>query len=88
MRVLVAVAAVLSASLAMVLPADARQQKKARSHDYSAARAHKSDYQYAKRAREDAHDCVRAQSLDPAGDYKAYPCWARAALAPKDIIGK
>jgi hypothetical protein len=88
MRVLMAVAAVLSGSLAMALPVEARQQKKARGYDYSASRAHKSDHYYAKRAREDAHDCVRAQSLDPAGDYKAYPCWARAALAPKDVLGK
>jgi hypothetical protein len=29
------------------------------------------------------HDCVRANALDPAGNYKAYPDWARAALSPK-----
>jgi hypothetical protein len=85
MRVLIAVAAVLSASLAMTMPAEARQQKQARSRDHSTSRVDKSDYDYAKRARDHAHDCVRAQSLDPAGDYKAYPCWARAAFAPKDI---
>jgi hypothetical protein len=28
-------------------------------------------------------DCVRANALDPAGNYKAYPDWARAALSPK-----
>jgi hypothetical protein len=95
MRVLVAVAMVFGASLAMAPPAEARQQKNARSHDYSASRAQKKSdshfakrARYAKRAREDVHDCVRAQSLDPAGDYKAYPCWARAALAPKDITGR
>jgi len=84
MRVLIAVAAVLSASLAMALPGEA-QQKQRRSPDQSTPRAHKSDYYYAKRARDDAHDCVRAQSLDAGGNYKAYPCWARAALAPKAI---
>lgn len=26
---------------------------------------------------------IRARNLDPAGDYKAYPNWARSALAPK-----
>jgi hypothetical protein len=83
MRVVIAFAAVLSASLAMVLPVEARRQKQARSPEYSTSRAHKSDYYYARRARDDAHDCVRARSLDPGGNYKAYPCWARAALAPK-----
>jgi hypothetical protein len=29
------------------------------------------------------HTCVRARSLDPAGTYRAYPDWARAALSPK-----
>jgi uncharacterized membrane protein len=29
------------------------------------------------------HDCVRANHLDPGGNYKAYPNWARAALSPK-----
>jgi hypothetical protein len=81
MRVLIAVAAALSASLAMALPGEA-QQKQRRSPDQSTARALKSDY-YAKRARDDAHDCARAESLDAGGNYKAYPCWARAALAPK-----
>jgi hypothetical protein len=85
MRVLVAISAVLATSLAMALPADARQQKKARGHDQRAYHAKKSDY-YAKRVREDANDCARAESLDPAGDYKGYPCWARAALAPKGIF--
>lgn len=28
-------------------------------------------------------DCVRANALDPAGDYRGYPDWARAALSPK-----
>jgi hypothetical protein len=27
--------------------------------------------------------CIEAEALDPGGAYKAYPCWARAALAPK-----
>jgi hypothetical protein len=85
MRVLIAVAALLSASLAMALAAEARQQKQARSPDYSTSPAHKSDYYGGKRARGESHDCVRAESLDPAGNYKAYPCWARAAFAPKEL---
>jgi hypothetical protein len=87
MRVLITVAAVLSASLAMAPPTGASQQKKTHRQDYSAPRAQKSDY-YAKRAREKAADCARAQNLDPAGDYKAYPCWARAALAPKGVFDR
>jgi hypothetical protein len=70
----------------MALPADARQQKKARSQDQHAYRTQKKSDYYAKRAREEANDCARAESLDPAGDYKGYPCWARAALAPKGIF--
>jgi hypothetical protein len=82
MRVLMAVAAVLSASLAMVLPAEANQQKQARSADHrSTSRAPKSEYHYSKAARD--NDCRRAESLDPAGNFNAYPCWARNALAPK-----
>lgn len=29
----------------------------------------------------ESHDCVRANSLDPAGNYRGFPCWARAALS-------
>jgi hypothetical protein len=85
MRMLIALAAVLSATLATAQPAEARQQKQARSPDYSASRAHKGNHSFGKRARDDAHDCVRAQDLDAGGNYKAYPCWARAALAPKEL---
>ena len=84
MRVLIAVAAVLSASLAMALPVEANQHKQARSADHrSTSGAPKSDYHYSKAARDNVHDCRRAESLDPAGNFKAYPCWARNALAPK-----
>jgi hypothetical protein len=86
MRVIIAVAVVLSASLSMAPPVGA-QPKKTHKQDTSAPRAQKSAPYYGKRAREHANECVRAQSLDPAGDYKGYPCWARAALAPKDISG-
>jgi hypothetical protein len=83
MRVLIAVAAVLSASLAMALPVEANQ-KEARSADHpSTSRAAKSEYHYSKAARDNFHDCRRSESLDPAGNFKAYPCWARNALAPK-----
>jgi hypothetical protein len=29
----------------------------------------------------DSYDCIRARGLDPAGNYRGYPCWARAALS-------
>ena len=88
MRGLIAVAAVLSASLAMAPPTGASQQKKTHRQDYSATRAQKGHDYRAKRAREEAAECARAESLDPAGDYKAYPCWARAALAPKGVFDR
>ncbi len=28
-----------------------------------------------------SHECIRARSLDPGGNYRNYPCWARAALS-------
>ena len=31
----------------------------------------------------DSAIAIRARSVDPAGDYKAYPYWARYALSPK-----
>jgi hypothetical protein len=49
---------------------------------------HKHSYAYLKRkSREETYDDIRANYLDPAGDYKAYPSWARAALAPKGPDG-
>jgi hypothetical protein len=85
MRVLIAIAAVLSVSLAIALPADG-QQRKARKSDSYTSRAKKSDYSTS-RAYEESADCARAESLDPAGNYKAYPCWARKAFSPRDIGG-
>jgi hypothetical protein len=86
MRVPTAIAAMLSASLAMASPADAGPQKKVRKSDSYSYRAKKSDY-YNPRTYEDSADCIRAEGLDPAGDYKAYPCWARKAFSPKAIGG-
>lgn len=31
----------------------------------------------------DSAIAIRARSVDPAGDYKTYPYWARYALSPK-----
>lgn len=33
-------------------------------------------------------DAARANDLDPAGDYKGYPDWARAALSPKGRVSR
>jgi hypothetical protein len=84
MRVLIAIAAVLSVSLAMALPADGQQRKARKSESYT-SRAKKSDY--TRRTYEDSADCVRAEALDPAGNYKAYPCWARKAFSPRAVGG-
>ena len=34
----------------------------------------------------ESYDCIRANSQDPAGNYRGFPCWARAAFTnfPKD----
>jgi hypothetical protein len=85
MRVLIALAALLSASIALALPAEARQQKQARSTEYSTSRAYKSDYYRGKRARGDAPRLRACGKSRPGRHYKAYPCWARAAFAPKDL---
>ena len=37
---------------------------------------------YQRRQRIDSY-AARAHDLDPAGDYKGYPNWARVALSPK-----
>ncbi len=37
---------------------------------------------YNRRSRVDSY-AARAHDLDPAGDYKGYPNWARVALSPK-----
>lgn len=40
-----------------------------------------------KRRNRESDDSVRANALDPSGNYKGYPDWARAALSPKDNEG-
>ncbi len=39
-------------------------------------------YRYRNRDR-DHYEAARAHNVDPAGDYKGYPDWARYALSPK-----
>jgi hypothetical protein len=39
------------------------------------------------KAQQEAADQLRADYLDPAGNFKGYPAWARAALSPKNDGG-
>ena len=79
MRKILPVFVATLAAMAVMAPVDAKK---------SPTRAHKAKAHHAqshKSARFDPNDpkCVEAESLDPGGNYSAYPCWARAALAPK-----
>ncbi len=47
----------------------------------------RSAYEQKLRRQQDAADELRASYLDPAGNYKSYPAWARAALSPKSDGG-
>jgi hypothetical protein len=70
---------VLAVSGGVVLPdgADARGKRvKAKRAAVERAAAPQSA-----RDSSDAADCIRARSQDPAGNYRDYPCWARAALS-------
>lgn len=51
------------------------RKDKAKPHSYRAIKVERSD--------PNDPSCILAESLDPGGTYSAYPCWARAALAPK-----
>jgi hypothetical protein len=68
--ILFATAAVLAGAL-LAGTAEAQSTKKARAAQPKPAAASSS------------FDRVRADSLDPAGDYRGYPDWARAAFGPR-----
>lgn len=51
----------------------AKYRKKSYEHRYARKRNWRVEREYE----------ARANDLDPAGDYKGYPNWARAALSPK-----
>ena len=61
---------------AVAMPADARSKRMKRT---VAPYPHESSVRGYDRP--DSHECIRARSLDPGGNYRAYPCWARAALS-------
>lgn len=87
MRTKIIISALALGLLAPVIPgqnasADARSSRYKRDYDgystrYQQSRGYR-DYRY----RNNSYS-ARANNLDPAGDYKAYPDWARAALSPK-----
>lgn len=59
--------------LAMALPVDAKSKDPRKSRAAATAdRVQDSP---------DSYDCIRARGQDPAGNYRHYPCWARAALS-------
>lgn len=50
---------------------------------YRSAKKYERIYVKKRKARDDDQYAARAHQLDPAGDYKGYPNWARVALSPK-----
>ncbi|HEX5959601.1 MAG TPA: hypothetical protein VFY92_13215 [Hyphomicrobiaceae bacterium] len=86
MRVLLAVALILTAPLAFGTPADAGGSRKAKStyskRAYDRRYAHLPASERPPRNAEEAATCVRARYADPTGLYRYYPCWAREALSP------
>ncbi len=80
-----------AALLATVSSADAasRRYKSEYSDDTSGSYQSRSTtrqsygYYNGDRSQRDSNDRTRAQENDPAGEYRAYPNWARAALSPQ-----
>jgi hypothetical protein len=81
-----AAAVFLGSALPGSEPAEtAPSARKSKTYHYAArSQARTSGYSAARSASESS-DCIRANSLDPGGTYKGYPCWARSALSPKGI---
>jgi hypothetical protein len=81
----IAIAAVVMALSNPATPADAAGKPQAKRE--TQARTHPLTTQPSQRKRSvETHDDVRANSQDPAGNYKAFPSWARAAFSnfPRD----
>jgi hypothetical protein len=75
MRMLLAVAIVLSGTIALSQAADARKYRRSgeRYDPYYSYNA------YPRFSRQQV-ECERARHEDPAGVYRGYPCWAREAF--------
>src|SRR5262245_32530028 len=80
MRTLLALLAVASGFSVLAERADARKPPRAQ------MQTQKNDANTAPpaRARDSSQDAVRAASVDPAGNYKAFPDWARAAFGGRN----
>jgi hypothetical protein len=74
MRMLLAVAIVLSGTIAMSQAADARKDRR------SAERSYSYGYNAYPRFSREQVECERARHEDPAGVYRGFPCWAREAF--------
>lgn len=72
MRMVIVLAALAGGVFAAAESADARKYKTYKKYRY-----------YKVYDNSDSAIAIRARSVDPAGDYKAYPYWARYALSPK-----
>jgi hypothetical protein len=76
---LLAVAVGASTLSVSTVPSAAAEYRQSKAEKRYATKSWK--YRYTRR--DDAEYAARAHDLDPAGDYKGYPNWARAALSPK-----
>ncbi len=74
-RVCLCLLLALGSTLAAASQADARRAKNSYSRVYG--------YQSPYRENSQSAECVRANDVDPSGNYSGYPCWARWALSPK-----
>ncbi|MGE8944213.1 hypothetical protein ACO2I3_20105 [Leptospira interrogans] len=83
MRILIAIVAAVAVLLTGIAASDAKSNAK------NKRKAVHKERLSAKAQRFDPNDpkCIEAEYLDPSGNYAAYPCWARAALAPKGNDG-
>jgi hypothetical protein len=80
MKLLVPVlAAAIAAPAICAGSAEAAEYRRTKAERKYAAKS----WQYRYTRRDDAQYAARAHDLDPAGDYKGYPNWARVALSPK-----
>jgi hypothetical protein len=80
MKLLVPIlAATIAAPVICAGGAEAAEYRRSKAEQKYAAKSWK--YRYTRR--DDALYAARAHDVDPAGDYRGYPNWARVALSPK-----